>query len=289
MPGNTGDHQNGEKSRDGRQNAKSGGNGNIEHTLHDVIHCVALGAHVGVSTLTDDDGVVHDDAQHQDKAEQAQHVDADIHSRHQEEGAHERDRQTHHDPEREFQTQEQGKDQEHQGRTHDQVFNHHVQTALQVITDIRPGRNRNIFRQAGRFFRHPFVHRCGYVQLALVTHRKHLDGNHGLAVVFRETVALDEFIAYLCNVLQQHPGSIGIGADHDVLEIPADVCLAFCPDQDISAFGADGAGGKVKRATAYRLRYFRQGQTVTLQCELTDLDADLIRPLAEELGAGHTR
>ena len=171
LAGDARNHQYRDECRDGCQYAESSGHGDFHHPLDNVVDRVALRPDIGIGAFTDDNGVVHHDTQHQDEAEQAQHVDGDIHCGHQEKRAHEGDRQANHHPECQFQAQEQGQDQKYQGGAQDQVLDHHVETAFEVVTDIRPGRQGDTFGQGGGFILHPLVHRCGYVQLALAADR----------------------------------------------------------------------------------------------------------------------
>ncbi len=90
---------------------------------------------LGMGTLAYDYRIIHHYPQHQNKGEQGQHVDrqAKRFHRHQRHGAEEAHRQPQHNPEGQFQIQEQCQDNEHQQGTHKHVGQHHVEAALEIV------------------------------------------------------------------------------------------------------------------------------------------------------------
>ncbi len=85
-------------------------------TLDDVIQRMSIGAYSCVNTLTDNDRVVDNDTQHDDKSKQTHHVDRYRpgpvgHQRHR---TQKRDRNSDHDPHGNFHTQEHGQHDENQ-------------------------------------------------------------------------------------------------------------------------------------------------------------------------------
>ncbi len=125
-----------------RQKGRDGGQRRGDHRCQHA-PCAALGRLerrlarliVGERILTDDDGVVDDDAQRHDEAEQAHHVDAATDQIEHAEGRHERDGDAHRDPEGDAAVQEQKQNEHHQHQAAGAVFQHE----LNALLDEQPG------------------------------------------------------------------------------------------------------------------------------------------------------
>jgi len=107
-----------------------------------------------VSALANDNRIVDHNAQHQDEAEDADHVQAgvDVGCVDQRHGAQEAHRYAQHHPEGEFDLQKQGQDDEDEQRTHGEVTHHHAQPALEIVGGVRPHGQRHVLREQRLLF-----------------------------------------------------------------------------------------------------------------------------------------
>ena len=201
-----------------------------------------------VGTLAHDNGVINNNAQGDDKAENTEHVEAGVHQGRADHGhgAQEAHGNAQHHPEGQFDFQEQGQHDEHQQRTHAQVFQHHPQPAFKVVGEVRPGIQAYPVRQLAAFFLHVRPGGPGSVDYVLLAHRKHIDAQGVLTVEGGETPAVDEPVIYGGNITQQQARTVGPGSQDDILEITLHIGLAHGAQHDVAVAGLHRAGGNIQ-------------------------------------------
>ena len=274
---------------DGGQDAERGGSGHPLYPGDDIVDVGAVALLLGVGALAHDDGVVHHDAQHQDEAEQADHVQAGVDPgrvdhRH---GAEEAHRDADHHPEGQLDLQEQGQDDKHQQGAQGQVAQHHAQAAVEVVGDVRPDVEGHRLGQAGALALHVGAGGCRGVHDVLFAGGEDLHPQGVLAVEAGKALALLEGVGHGGDVTQQQLAAVGPAAQYDALEVLLHVGLALDAQQDIPLLGADRAGRQIEGGAGHRVGDVLQAEAMLAQHCLRDLDADFRVAVADHFRGGH--
>ena len=232
----------------------------------------------GIDVLADDDRIVHDDTQDEDEGEQRHHVDRHVEQGHDPEGAHERDEQSHCDPERQPESKEQRKADEDERKTGDRVTHKQVTSAPQYACAVVPGCQPNAVRHAKLRLAHVLFDRCRDRKSILVADAEDLDQLRGLAVEARGLVGVLETVDHRGHVAEPQVRSVPARQQDQFLEVATDVGLPFRSQQDLPGVRLDRAAGKVEARAAHGAREIVEGQLVPTKHVLRDLDRDLVGP-----------
>jgi hypothetical protein len=229
--------------------------------------------------LTHDDGVVDDDAEHQQEREQRDQVDGDVEHRHQHHGAHERDRDAEPDPQGEPELQEQRQQQHHEHEALGCIREQQVDAAAQDHRLVAPGAHRDTLGQHRlAVASHPVAHGLGDLERVLVAHAEHLEEHGRFAVEPREQVVIGKPVDHDGDLAQRDTRAVLLAEHHQLLEVRSRVGLRLGADEGLARLGLDAACGQVQRGPAYRRRDLVEGEAVLLQPFLGHLDRDLVGP-----------
>ena len=238
--------------------------------------------------LSNDDRVVHDDAQRKNERHQREHVDRDAQEPHHEERAHERDRQTHGHPHGESNLQEERQRREDEREPDQGVLRHEAETAADFLRIILPQFHRDAFGQG----RHHFdveipLDGFGDVQHLLVGGPVHVDPDRRLPVVADAQIGVGEAVPHRRDLAEPHRRAVQTAEEDDLLEIHLLVVLPQRANEDVLATGGYPAGGQFERTLPHRERDVVQSQTEGAQAPQGHLDRDLVRTGTADLGQRH--
>jgi hypothetical protein len=180
-----------------------------------VIQRVPLGADLRVDAFADDDRVIDDDTEHENKAEQADDVNGDRPraERHEPHRAEKRDRNTDGHPDGDLQSKKQRQDEEYERRSLQHVLHHHL----------------NAFRQGGRFAFNVLLYGRGCCQLVLLPPRQHPEYRRFLTVEAAIALSLDEAVLYRRDTAERQARAVRKCAQHELPELRSRIDLTFGP------------------------------------------------------------
>ena len=158
--------------------------------------------YLGIHALRNNDGIIHDDAENQDEAEQTDHVDRGRpwSVGHQPQCSEKRDRNTDDHPGRNPQAHEHRQDKKYDHSAHEHVFDHQVQTALQIKRAVYPQGHFHTLWQRARLFLHVLLDRSRCIQLVLLAQRQDSQGYRRLAVELSPAFGFDKLVTNCRNV-----------------------------------------------------------------------------------------
>ena len=241
---------------------------------------------VGVDVLADHDGVVDHDAERDDEGEQRDHVDGNVELRQQPDAAEKRDRNAQRGPEGQTQIEEQGQADEHQDQAQAGVVEQQTDALPEDDRGDLPGVDGHSGGQPATGLGDVLAHRAGHLEGVLVAGAVDLHQHRRTTVEARRHVGVLEAVDHRGRVAEPDLGAVATGQEHDVLELAAAVSLALGAQQDLAAFGLHRAAGQVERRPTHDVGDLAEGQPVPSQSALRDLDRDLVRRPALDVGLG---
>ena len=231
---------------------------------------------VTAGVLTDDDRIVHDDAENQDQAKERQHVDGDPEILHQEDGDGIGHGQAHSRQDRRSQADEHTQNDQHQDQAHGSVAIQGIEIARYVDGGVVRQRERHAVRQPS-FLVVPLerLHRSddpdGIAGLALHDHQ--IDGLFSVQPALGG--GLLEGIAHLRHVSHVDVASLGARSDDHALDLLECLGLAHRAHQEFLSPGAERACWDVEVLVPQTRDHVRQRKLVALQPGGIDFDPDL--------------
>ncbi len=235
------------------------------------------------------DGVVHHDSQHHDEGHQRDQVDGQIQARHQEEGAEKRERYTEAHPEGEAQPQEERQHQQHQREAIPTIAKQGIQARAKEARVLLPDGQRH---SGGEILVGPLevvAHGGRDLERALVAHPVDLHQRRRPPVEARHLVRFLEAVYHAGHVTEPEPRSVGTREQDQLLELASPVGLTLGADQDLAAGGLHGAAGQIQRGSPHRANHVVEGEAVSQQRILRDLDGDLVGTRGDQLDVGDSR
>ncbi len=242
-----------------------------------------------VDVLTNDNGVVHHDAQRDEIGEQRDHVDGNAEQRQEEKGAHKGKGDTHHHPEGQPQFKKKRQGEEHEDKAHGAVAQQQIDALGKhlraVAQDIE-------FYGGGQFRPHlgnMATDRCRDLDGCLVADAVNIEHDRRITVVGGVIVGVLIAVTDRGDLFKGQPAAVRLGDDRQPGEFPAEITSFRDADENFAAPGLDGAARQVDGCVAQPLGEGVDGQPVTAQIFLGNLDADLQRSHAGKVDLGDFR
>ena len=232
--------------------------------------------------FADHDGVVHDDAQGHDEADQADGVDGAAEVVEAEQGGQEGHRNAHRHPEGRPHAQE-----HHQGDDDEREAAETVaDDQPQFVADEGPRFQEEVegdaFRQGGALGVQVGVEVAGSFQRVRFHVAAHEEGDCRLAADRHVRLVDEAAPLHLGDVAQAHQAA-GRGGDRQVLELGGTAALIEAAQLPGEVAGADGAAGRVRGERGELGAEFGEGEAQFEQRAAVHLDGDLLGRQADEL------
>ena len=238
---------------------------------------------VAVNVLSDDDGVVDDDSEHQDEGEAGEHVDAQVQARHHRERAQERNRDPEADPDSQAQLEKQRQNDEDEHEPGGAAVQQERQPAVQDLRLVLPERQRDPLGQPGFGAVDVVAHGGRDIERALLARAVDRHRHRRKVVEAGPLIGLREAVDDRGHVAEQQAAAVGAGPEGQLLVVVAAVRLPDRAKQDLAAAGAHGTAGKIERGPANDVRDLVERESVPAQCHLRHLYGNLVRRNAHEL------
>lgn len=232
----------GEEGDDGGEDAEGDGDGHAAGAGDGGVHRAHAFASEVVTMLTNNDGVVDDDAEDEDEAHQGREIDGDAHVGHEGEGAEEAHDHADSNPDNGLEAEEEADADEDEDEAGGGVLTKEVDAAFDDFGAVVPVVELDAFGEAfvggvdvffdavanGDGILHAFAH----------------DGDHdaGAAVEFDDEGVFGEAVEDFSDIAEEEFGSVWFGEDRDLSEVGAGVGSATGADGDVARFGLDDAG-----------------------------------------------
>ncbi len=235
-----------------------------------------------VDVLADHDGVVDDDAEHDEKREHRDHVDADADERQEQQTADEGNGHPDHDPEGEPQLEEHRQDQQHDAHRQATVVDQQHQAVAEVLGIVAVDAVADALGQGRVELRQHPQHRVLNVERRLAPDAVYLHLDRGLAIELGVKIPFLEAVLDAGDVAQGHAAAGRRGDDRDARELVGPLLALVHAQQNLPPTGLDRAGGQVPSALLDQPGDVAQGQTVAAQDVARHLDVgDVIGHVAE--------
>ena len=139
-----------QKGDDIGQDGKHDRSGDLSHPFNRSLHERQAALASLIDVFSDDDRVINNDAQRDNKRKERDHVDRRAAQRHEQEGAHDRDRDAQGDPEGELGVEEQAQQEQDQGQAEKGVFQQQAHPVAVDLGEVVPDRYVDPRRQPGQ-------------------------------------------------------------------------------------------------------------------------------------------
>ncbi len=276
----------GQEGDDGGEHAEGDGRSQAARALDGGLQRrQALLSH-GVHLLGGDDGVVHDDPEHEDEAEDGGEIDRQSEQRHEREGAKEGHEHAYGDPEDGVEPEKEADADEDEDEAAAGVLQQQADAALHDLRAVAHELEFDAVREALVFFEDVFFDLLGDVDGVLGAFTHDGDVNAALAIDARDHRVLVEAVGDGGDLTESELGAVRTGEDDDAGVVGAAVGAAAGADGDVSGFGLDDASGQVDGAAADGGADLIKGEAEFTQAGFRDLDADLVVAHAAEVRVG---
>ena len=198
--------------------------------------------------------------------------------------AEERDRDPETDPKREAQVEKEGerdKDQHEPGRAGAQ---HQRQPVAQHLRRVLPDRQRYTVGYTRLCLVDVVVDQRGDLERALFAGPEDGDHHRRCHVEAGELIGLGKPVDDGRDVTEAQPAAVGARPQHEVLVLLAPVGLAGRAEQDLATLRAHRPARQVERGAPNGVGDLVERQPVPSQRHLRDLDRDLVRRCADDVG-----
>ena len=279
-------HGHGEEGDDGGEDAEGDGDGHAAGAGDGGLEGAHAFASEVVAMLTDDDGVIDDDAEDEDEAHQGGEVDGDVHVGHEGEGAEEAHDHADGDPDDGFEAEEEADADEDEDEAGGGVLAEEVDAAFDDFGAVVPVVELDAFGEA--FVGGVDVFFDAVANGDGVLHAFAHDGDHdaGAAVEFDDEGVFGEAVEDFGDFAEEEFGAVRFGENRDLGEVGASVGASAGADGDVAGFGLDDTGGEVDGIFADGAGDDLEVEVVFAEGFFGDLDGDFLGARAGEFGVG---
>ena len=279
----------------GQEGGNGGGTGSYHRPEHPA--CAPQGGtlggfpllQVGQRVLAHHNGIVDDDPQGQNQAEQTDHVDGAAEQPDQAQGGHEGHRDAHGDPPGHPGIEEEIEGGDHQQQTADAVPQQGGNALLYQLPGLEIEGHLYAFREGGAVLRAPAANLVGQLQHVPVFAAHHLQFDGRVALIGEGRLVIPGASLDGGHVAQTQLLAVGGGNQGQVGEGPFVTSLAQGAQLFGSVIPARSAGGYVLAETAHPVADFAQTHTQIMECRSGHLDGHFLFRQAQEVHLAGTQ